>query len=198
MPVLALGFVLGGCMSGLLPGSTSEPSAPSAPSGGSALANLMRFGTTSPPPPMQPVEEEIECPSVVIVPGGAALRIGGGDSESVRSQITLTDVARECAGTAGGPVTMRVGAEGRVLVGPAGSAGPMGATLRIEVRRADTVIASRNVRVGATIPAGEAQATWTHVESGIVVPAEAFKAGGDIDVFLTLNPGGATPRRARR
>jgi hypothetical protein len=191
--------MLGGCGGGLFDGGSSVASNPSGTSG-SALGNLMRFGTATPPPVLEVPEEELECPVVSIAPGGAALRIGaGGSSEGVRSQITITDVARECARAPGGGVTMRVGAEGRVLVGPAGSAGALGATMRIDVRRGDQVLSTRSVRVGATVPSGQAQAAWAHVEPGIVIPASAINALGDTDVFVTLNPSGAgqTARRRR-
>ena len=195
--VAALGVLLAGCGGGLLPGGGLE-TANTAGSGGSALGNLMQFGTTSPPPAAVIAEEERECPPVSITAGGAALRLGAADSQSVRSQITVTDVARDCTNAAGGGVTVRVGAEGRVLVGPAGSAGPINATLRIEVKRGDQVIASRNARVGATVPAGQGQATWVHVEDGILVPGSVLASSGDIDVFVTLNPGATQTARRRR
>jgi hypothetical protein len=191
---MALAALLGGCGGGMF--ESSGASSPPTP-GGSALANLMRFGTTELPPPLVEAEEELECPLLSIAPGGAALRIGGGSSESVRSQITITDIARECQRAAGGGVIMRVGAEGRVLVGPAGSSGSLGANMRIEVRRGDTILSSRNVRVGATVPAGQAQASWAHVEQGIAIPASAIQARGDTDVFVTLNPAAAPQRRRR-
>jgi hypothetical protein len=191
---LAFSLPLAGCGGGLFGGS--DVAGPSG--GGSPLANLMQFGTAAPPPVQQAPPEEVECPPVSIAAGGAALRLQAGqNAESVRGQVTITDVARECQPGAGGGVVMRVGAEGRVLVGPSGSAGPQGATLRIELRKGDQVLASRNARIGAVIPAGQAQAGWTHVEQGIVVPASAFTTSGDIDVFVTLNPAAAQPRRRR-
>lgn len=198
LPVFATCLMLSGCAAGL--SDIISPSGPATPEGGSALANLMRFGTTAPPPTPAPAEEEIECPPVSIAPGGAALRIGAGaSSEGVRSQITVTDVVRECARAADGGVIMKVGAEGRVLVGPAGSAGSLGATLSIEARKGDQVLARRNARVGATVPSGQAQAGWVHVEQGVAIPGSAFRTSGDIDVFVTLNPPGAgrTARRGR-
>ena len=195
IPVAALAVLLGGCGGGLLPGSGAT-----SPTGdtGSSLGNLVRYGTTTLPPVLQEPEEEIDCPAVQISPGGAALRIGaGGSSEGVRSQITITDVARECVRN-GGMLVLRVGAEGRVLVGPAGSAGSLGATLRIDVRRGDTVLSSRTARVGASIPSGESQAAWTHVEQGISIPVATLRAGGDTDVFVTLGGAASQPSRRRR
>jgi hypothetical protein len=191
---LAAAVTLAGCAGGgssdLLPGGGGVGG------GGSGLANLVRFGSADLPPALEPVEDEIECPPVSIVPGGAALRVGGGTSESVRSQVTITEVARECARGPGGSVIMKVGAEGRVLVGPAGGAGSLAAPMRIEVRRNDQVLSSRVVRVGAAVPSGQGQASWVHVEQGISVPASAFTSG-DVDVFLALG-GAAAPARRRR
>jgi hypothetical protein len=198
LPVLAASLFLTGCAAGL--SDIVSPAGPSSPEGGSALANIMRFGTAAPPPVPAVVDEELECPPASIAPGGAALRIGAGaGSEGVRSQITIIDVVRECARASDGGVIMKVGAEGRVLVGPSGSAGALGATLRIEVRKGDQILSSRNVRVGTTVPSGQAQASWVHVEQGIAVPGSAFRSRGDIDVFVTLNPPGAgqTARRRR-
>lgn len=198
LPVLGACLLMSGCAAGL--SDIISPAGPATTEGGSSLANIMRFGTAAPLPVPAPVAEELECPPVSIAPGGAALRIGAGaGAEGVRSQITVTDVVRECARAADGGVIMKIGAEGRVLVGPAGSAGSLGATLRIEVRKGDQILANRNVRVGATVPSGQAQASWVHVEQGIAVPGSAFRTSGDIDVFVTLNPPGAgqTARRRR-
>ncbi len=195
VPLMALAMLLAGCGGGLLPGSGAT-----SPTGdtGSSLGNLVRYGTTTLPPVLQEPEEEIDCPAVQIAPGGAALRIGaGGSSEGVRSQITITDVARECVRN-GAVMVVRVGAEGRVLVGPAGSAGSLGATLRIDVRRGDAVLSTRTARVGASIPSGESQAAWTHVEQGISIPIATLKAGGDTDIFVTLGGASAQPSRRRR
>jgi hypothetical protein len=194
LPV-AVGVVLAGCVGG---GAQTAAPVASEPGGGSALANLFRFGTTEPPPPLPENQDELPCPFVSIVPGGAAVRLGGQTSESVRSQITITDVARECVTQPGATaLTMRVGAEGRVLIGPAGGAGGQFATLRIEVRRGDQVIASRTARVGGAVPSGQASTGWVHVEQGLTIPANLLLARGDTDVFVTLNPG-AEPRARRR
>ncbi len=191
LALAALAPLLAACGGGMFDSSSSGS--------GGGLSGFMQSVTpaSAPAPADDPDQQELECPAVIIAPGGAALRIGGGSSESVRSQITITDVARECTRGPGGSVLVKVGAEGRVLVGPAGSSGALGATMRIEVRSGDKTLSSRAVRVGATVPAGQAQAAWTHVESGISVPASAFAGGGDTDVFVTLNPATAQPRRRR-
>lgn len=189
LALAALAPLLAACGGGMFDSSSSGS--------GGGLSGFMQTVTPASAPAAadDPDQQKLECPAVIIAPGGAALRIGGGSSESVRSQITITDVARECTRGPGGSVLVKVGAEGRVLVGPAGSAGALGATMRIEVRSGDKTLSSRAVRVGATVPSGQAQGSWAHVESGILVPASAFAGGGDTDVFVTLNPAAAQPRR---
>jgi hypothetical protein len=193
-PVLVvLGLALAGC------GTTSDLISTPPVGSGTALGNLFRFGTVNEPPLAKPVAEEedpVACPPISILPGGAAVRLGGAGSESVRSQITITDVARECQQQPGGALLVRVGAEGRVLAGPAGGAGGQFASLRIEVRRGGTTIATRTVRVGGSIPAGQSQTGWLHVENGIQIPAAP--SGGDTDIFMALGQGGPEPRQRRR
>jgi hypothetical protein len=192
-PVLALTLmsILAACSSSSEPGEGR--------SAGSTLANIVMFQSPNRPPPPPKREQtldDVECPPVTIAEGGAALRQqGSADSSSLRNQISIQDVARECAGvTADGGYTIKVGVQGRVLIGPSGSPGNYGAGLRITVKRGTAVLANRVVRIGATIKPGEGGADFTHVEPGLVVPA----GRGEVDVVVALEPGGgATPKRRR-
>jgi hypothetical protein len=175
----------------------------------STVANVVMFQSTNPKPSneapvsavgpaAQPVEDRIAtCPPVTISDSGAAIRSYGGqvgDSQALRNQISINDVARECIGNnADGSFTLKLGVQGRVLIGPAGSPGTYQANLRMVVKRSDKVIASRVARVGATIAAGQSGADFVHVEDNIAVP------GGpkDPDIEVSLEGGGA-PRTARR
>jgi hypothetical protein len=178
---------------------TGLPVAGPSGQGGSALGNLVQFGSAAPPPVAQVAEEEVECPPVSVEAGGAAIRLqAGGSSEGVRSQVSITDVVRECTRGPGGSVNVRVGVEGRALIGPAGSAGGHFASLRVYVRKGEQILSTRTARVGATVSAAEGSAPWAHVENGVSIPASAFSTRGDIDIFVSLSPGGAAPRAARR
>lgn len=171
----------------------------SAPSGTSTALNLLMFQSRTPPPPDQlpkDEEEELVCPQVIVADGGAAIRAQSGpDSSSLRHQISITDVARECTPTGNGGFRLKVGVEGRVLLGPAGGAGAYGATLTTMVLRGSTVVARRSTRVGASVTAGQGGADFVHVEDGIVVPA----GSGDVEIIVGLGSGGAAaPGRSRR
>jgi len=190
LPLLCL--ALAGC------GSSSSSSS-GQPSTMQTLSNVVMFQSTRPPPPDQiPKDSDVQdviCPEVIISEGGAALRAQSGpDSGSLRNQISIANVARECTPTGNGSFRLKVGVEGRILLGPAGSPGSYGATLTTTVMRGTTVVARRASRVGGTIPAGQGGVDFSHVEDGIAVPA----GGGDVEVFVSLGQGGAAPARQRR
>lgn len=162
------------------------------------IGNVLMFQSTKPPPPDQlpkDEEQELVCPEVVIADGGAALRVQPGqDSGSLRHQISILNVARECTPTGNGGFRLKVGVEGRVLLGPAGGAGNYGATLVTQVLRGSSVVARRAGRVGGTVSKGQSGTDFVHVEEGIAVPA----GSGDVEIIVGLSSGGAAPARTRR
>ncbi len=201
----ALRVMMLGCVASFLSGCLSMQGSGVA----ATVANVVMFQSTSPKPTneppisavgpaAQPVEDRTPtCPPVTISDSGAAIRAYGGqvgDSQALRNQISINDVARECiGGNPDGSFTLKLGVQGRVLIGPAGSPGTYQANLRMVVKRGDKVVASRTARVGATIASGQSGADFVHVEDGIAVP------GGpkEPDIEVSLDGGGA-PRTARR
>ena len=185
LPVLAL--ALSGCGSAGGGGGAFE-----------TLGNVVMFQSTTAPEPMalpDQGEGELYCPQVIIADGGAAVRSqGGSDSGSLRHQISILTVARECTPTGGGGFTVKVGVEGRVLLGPAGRPGSYGATLTTQVLRGTTVVARRASRVGGSVASGQGGTDFSHVEQGISVPP----GRGDVEIIVSLSGGGAPARSARR
>lgn len=189
LPFLCLG--LAGCGSS---GSSSGQ-----PSTLQTLGNVVMFQSTTPPPadrlPKEDQDEQLVCPEVIIADGGAAVRAQSGqDSGSLRHQISILNVARECTPTGNGGFRLKVGVEGRVLLGPAGGPGNYGATLTTTVSRGTTQIARRAARVGGTVASGQGGTDFSHVEDGIIVPA----GRGEIEIIVGLGGGSATPARSRR
>lgn len=164
---------------------------------GNVLSNLFFYGGTTVPAAASVNRAEIECPSVDVVEGGAAVRAysGGqtGSPDGLRHQISLGNLARECNVADDGSIRVKVGVEGRVLVGPAGSAGGrFDAPVSVIVRSGSRVFATRARRVAVSVPTGQTQASFTMVEDGIVVPAEV---GENFEIIVGL---GALPAEARR
>ncbi|KRE24000.1 hypothetical protein ASE66_01670 [Bosea sp. Root483D1] len=187
-----LALALAGC-------GSSGSSSTGEPSTTQKLGNILMFQSSTPPAPNQlPTDDEVNfiCPQVVISDGGAAIRAQSGpDSGSLRSQVSINTVARECTqATKEGGFNLKVGIEGRILIGPAGSPGNYGATLYTQVMRNNQVIARRSARVGGAIPSGQTGADFSHVESNIVVPP----GSGEVEIVVGLNPGGGEPARRKR
>ena len=187
------GAALIGLAAGLGPPGLGPPA--HAQEGGSLLGNLFRFGGTTVPPAAPPQVDEVECPQVGVIDGGAAMRSGSGDA--VRSQISIARLARECVGRPDGSILVKVGVEGRVLLGTAGgSGGRYDTSVRFVVKRGDRVFATKVKRVAAAIPAGDTQATFTVVEDGLVVPPGVGEY--EIDVGLgSAGSAGSKPKRTR-
>src|SRR5215212_200585 len=79
---------------------------------------------------------EVDCPGVTVRQGASTLSITqpGADPGpmTTRYQVSIAQTARECA-PLGGAMTMKIGIEGRVLLGPAGGPGQIDIPLRMAV-----------------------------------------------------------------
>ena len=124
-------------------------------SGGGTLSTARNYllygGATVPAPPAaKPGEREVNCPKVNVLEGTAGMRVGtttGGASE-VAYQASLGETARECK-VEGNTVVIKVGVEGRLLIGTIGKPGTYTVPLRIVVKREKAVIYSKLVRLSA-------------------------------------------------
>jgi hypothetical protein len=132
----------------------------------------------------------LSCPEIHIVGGSPELRSPPGATPgSVRYQIRLGDMARECA-LEGDRLSIKVGVEGAAVLGPAGQPGSYYGNLRVAVQRQkdDAVVDSKVYRVGATIPAGEVRAPFRLVADPILVPNGAH-AADDYVVIVGMQGG---------
>ncbi len=183
----------GGCMSSGSSGSSS-PAPAAAAASESSFMNIFKYGGTTKPEPMKEEDEDIECPSVQIMHGTAAMRQEG--AGSVRHQFSISQTARECR-VQGNDIVIKIGVEGRVLLGPAGSPGTFTVPVRFVAKRGDKVVASKLQRQTVSIPSGETGASFVAVEDGMAVP----KDGAELEIFVGLDGSGgaaATPTRKKR
>lgn len=151
-------------------------------------------------------QTDVECPPIQVRTGAATLMIGTkpGDGEpaalDVRYQGTILRTARECQVSAG-MMTMKVGIEGRVITGPAGTPGALDVPLRIAVVQEGVnpkPIVSKFARVPVTIANAIDRVTFAHIESDIVFPLP--QPLGLIDayvVYVGFDPLGAQQERKR-
>lgn len=184
-----------------LAGCGGGPSAPGEPTG-SRLANLMAFGTTTPPPAPAAADPNAlkmrSCPEVEINDGGSSLRVGGPASASVRHQFSIVDVARQCD-QQGGQIAIKVGVEGNLVIGPAGSGGAQSATVRVSVRdeKTEKPIITKTYRVTATASGGGA-APFTLVTEPFVVPLKDEFASNDYALIVGFEGARPTATPSRR
>lgn len=185
-----VGAALAGACLGASPLSAEE---------GNFLSNIFKYGGTT-VPPSQPADlGQAYCPTVTVPEGGAAIRAQGGrgDNAGLRHQITLGRVARECNRLQDGTLSVKVGVEGQVLLGPAGTPGRFDAPISFAIKAGDRVIVSRARRVSVQVPPGQAQGLFSLVEDNLVVPA-ALVENYDIEVRLGAAPKAVPAPKARK
>jgi len=167
---------------------------------GETLSNLFKFGGTTVPPAAPRATDEVYCPWVGVIEGGAAMRAyaGGrvGDPAALRHQISVGQLARECVEQPDGSILVKVGVEARALLGPSGSAGRFDVPVTFTIKRGERVLSSKTQRVSVAIPQGETAGSAVVVQDGLVVPPRM--SDYDIDVGLVAGAGGKPERAARR
>lgn len=199
--VLVLGGLCGACSSveSVIPTSIPWehlfPGEGAPPEPGTAAA-------PSPPTGGGPEVKQIDCPEIEVLDGTSAMRVGGDANASVRYQFDITKTARECR-IQGNQFAIKVGVAGRLLIGPAGSAGVYSAPLRIVVRDDATQkpVTSKIYRVEATATAANnLQASFQLVAEPVLLPYVHQAAIDDYTVLVGFDNGHSAPveKRARR
>ena len=145
------------------------------------------------PPGPAPKEAPSGCPTIEILDGTEVSRVmtpGVTGNEGLRYQYSLHDVGRECS-ISGGHVAVKVGANGRVLLGPVGAAGHFDVPLRVVIfSDADQKpVLSKLFRVPATIASGQASVPLAFVSEMIDVPVAAGRTAADYSIKVGIDAG---------
>ena len=151
-------------------------------------------------PKLAPGIVAVSCPSVEVREGTETLRTfrtGAGEAaEALVWQATLGKLARECH-TLGADTNFagsyRVGAVGRLLLGPSGSPGTYQLPVRIAVVRGDDVLDSRLTQVSVSIPPNEAQANFSVVIDDFKITRDPSDKLSDLQIFVGFDPAPAPP-----
>jgi len=149
---------------------------------------------------------DVECPSVEVRTGATTLMIGSKPGEGeptaldLRYQASMVRTARECQVNAG-IMNMKVGVEGRVITGPAGSPGTIDLPLRIAVVHEGVnpkTIVSKFARVQVTVANAADRVPFTHVDSDISFPMPQPIANIDsYVVYVGFDPAGAPQEKKK-
>jgi len=147
--------------------------------------------------------KEIDCPGVEVRNGASTLSITAPGTETgpmtMRYQATIGDTARECV-PLGGVMTMKVGVQGRVLLGPAGVPGQIDIPLRIAVVQEGVnpkTIVSKFYRVPVQIAAGQTSVPYTQVDQDLTFPMPPPAVLDAYVVYVGFDPS-ASPAKPER
>ena len=148
------------------------------------------LGKPAPPPEK---EAPSGCPTISILDGTTAQRVmapGETGNAGLRHQFSLLNVGRECS-NAGSRMSVKVGATGRVLLGPAGSAGHYEVPIRVVIVSDfdGKPVESKLYRVPANVAAGQPSVAFEFVSDQIAVPIGAGRTGGDYSIKVGIDGG---------
>jgi hypothetical protein len=164
-------------------GAPAAPAPQAAPvaSGSSSpgyLSNFFSRSSANTPQPVAGAPADVECPYIQIREGAATLVIGEGGADStgamsLKYQGTFVRAARQCSVVAG-QLIMKVGVEGRIVLGPAGGPGNVDVPLRIAVVDESTAgtkpIVTRLIHIPVMVQSATDNPTFAHVEDGLSFP----------------------------
>jgi hypothetical protein len=190
--------------------SASDASASAAAASGSSPSVTSRLADFFSPQPAASASSaslgvnpfETVCPGVDIRLGASTLMIppGGTDAFALRYQGTINEMARECKVTAG-VMRMKVGVQGRILLGPSGGPGALEVPLRYAVVQEGPepkTIVSKFHKLAVTMTEGRPNAPFVHIDEDISFP---MPPGGEIMayvVYVGFDPIGQQPQRVKK
>jgi hypothetical protein len=143
---------------------------------------------------------DADCPLIEIRKGAATLSVSANERESavtaLRYQLSISRTARECA-VVGGEMRVKVGVQGRVILGPAGTTGTIEVPLRYAVV-ADgpepKTIVTKFYRVAVAVSAEQSHVPFTHVDEALTfaMPAATDELTSYI-IYVGFDPQSAKP-----
>jgi hypothetical protein len=150
-----------------------------------------------------PPSSDVNCPFVDYRQGAATLTINAADAENaalgLRYQGSLVQTARECF-VRGNELTIKVGIEGRIVVGPAGGPGSMTVPLRYALVREGfepKTIWTKLYLVSVAIPEGQLNVPFVHVEEEMTVPMPPSAELDAYVIYIGFDPDGAAPPKPK-
>jgi len=206
---LLLASLVAGCSNGGIFGgpAASPPEAAASPPSGlvSPIAGFLSGSSARAPQIATGAQPDINCPPVDVRRGASTLTIGPtGDKTAMtlKYQAEFIREARECA-VVGGNMVMKIGIEGRVIVGPGGGPGQVDVPLRMAIVQETPSSGTRAVQtkfmvIPVVIGPGQGGASFSHVEDAITFPLPTPTAQlDDYIVYVGFDPqtAAAQPRQ---
>jgi hypothetical protein len=173
---LMLGALVAGCSSNLLGSSPSGSD-----SSFKDRMNALFFGgsgkTEMPAQSAGMASADLDCPGIDIRTGAATYSVGPQGTADVtpttlRYQADIAKTARECS-IAAGSMTIKVGVQGRLILGPTGGPGQVDVPLRLALVQEGVepkTIWTKFYRVGVTVPPGQTNVPFVQIEENMTFP----------------------------
>jgi hypothetical protein len=184
VPLMGAMVLLSGCSLASSIGSSDTASSISNRFAG--LFSSAKPGVTQPASPT-PSSPDVECPGVDIRTGASTLEIaaksGQATAADLRYQLSFGQTARECL-VQGGVMTIKVGVQGRVILGPMGTPGQVDVPLRYAVVREGPqpkTIATKFKRLPVTVGADQTHVQFVDVEEGLTFPVPSRS---EVDAYV--------------
>jgi hypothetical protein len=175
---LSLALLAGGCFAWPVAGAASPTDAPDRVTAASAVQPVVHPAVGPLPKLAQAATgpaPDLNCPAVEVRRGAATLTVGPGGERTamtLKYQGSFTRFARECS-VVDGNMIAKVGVEGRIVLGPAGSSDRIQVPLRFAVVRETPTgmqaIATKFVLVSVDLNAS-GNTPFSYVEEGLSFP----------------------------
>jgi len=200
------------------PSSTPPLTAQASPSSSSLKDKIESFFSTAgaanePRPVVNTQQANVDCPLIDIRQGAGTLTIpppppdGSNDAMSLKYQGTFVRAARDCKVVAG-QLVMKIGVQGRVIVGPAGGPGQVDVPLRLalvdEGTSASKTVLTKLIRIPVTVSSDDTGALFTHIEDNFAFSLPSSAELDNYVLYIGFDPIGAAqedrakPRPAAR
>jgi hypothetical protein len=207
-PFLAALVVLGLAGCGGHHANFDAPQSPvsNGPPGAKLLAAMMGMNTNEAASDAAAATPEkdrhILCPEILIQEGTEASRAYAGtppSSANLRYQYSLTETARECTLDAD-ELKLKIGVAGKVLLGPAGTAGSYSVPVRIAVlHKSDhEPEVSKLYHTTVTLGQSESEAEFTIVSEPLRVPFIQDHSDEDYSIRVGIDEGPAKNEKPRK
>lgn len=143
------------------------------------------------------INADDNCPGATIRQGAAAWAVPAGQGPTnIRYQASIVQIARECS-IVGDTMTIKIGIEGRVLVGPKGGAGNVTVPMRVALVQEGPQprpVVSKFYAVQVSVPQGATQVPFTQVDSDLSFQLPADKNLERFIIYVGFDPQGAPPQ----
>lgn len=131
-----------------------------------------------------------ECPPIRVRPGGEALFFYGkgrvGNARDLNYQAVIDKQSRNCV-VSNGLITVKMGATGRLLLGPAGNQTQVDLPLRFVVERDDVPLFSERYQIPVTLAPGAQSGEFVKVVENVAIP---YTGGENIVIWVGFDSKG--------